>query len=363
MLIPIYVSSEKDMNKYDVVIIGGGFTGSEAAMASARNGAKTLMITISMDSIAAMPFGNILGGGKNVELLNKIKNCGSVVPEKINEYGLIKIQEAKNKESNIGGSIVVDRKKYSLKMKEVIENTENIDIRQGLVVDITIKDKGFEIIMSDYSKFCADTIVLCTGTFLNSRIFWGENVIEGGRQGEIRSLRLATNLINMGFNFFKKYIFIAPEVKKGTIDFKNANINIKNIGIEYLEVSPGEVIRRANTGKNIKKLYILPESRNSDEMYIYGFENSFSEERQEYLLKTIEGFEKVFITRPGYGIEYSCLSPFQINETLESKKVKGLFFAGRINRTCKYEESLEQGLLAGINASKKIKKVKMLRSI
>ncbi|HAJ94858.1 MAG TPA: hypothetical protein DCP02_01375, partial [Actinobacteria bacterium] len=203
-----------------------------------------------------------------------------------------------------------------------------------------------------------------TGTYLNSMIFWGENIVKGGRPGEIRSLRLIKNLIKKGLKFSKCSILSGPEIKKRTINIKKENIKcIKNEGIEYFEVFPGEFFIKANKGREITKLYILPDGRDSDEMYVYGFENSLSEDMQTNLIRKIKGFENSFITRPGYGIEYGCLSPFQTNETLESKKIKGLFFAGRINRTYKYEESLEQGLLAGINAYNKVKGIEMINSI
>ena len=352
------------MYKYDVIVIGCGFAGSEAAMASARGGAKTLMIAINMDSIATMPFGNILGNKKYREVFIRIEKYGSMIPGNIKKNSLIEIKRGKYSNNNIAGSIVIDKKRYSLKMKELIENTENLGTRQGLVTDIIIKEKSFEIITSDYLKFTADAIVLCTGTFLNSRIFWGENIIEGGRPGEIRSLRLKNNLIKKGFKFTRKCIFAAPEIKKRTINVKNVNIKcIRDKGIEYFVVFPGEVFTKVNTGKEIKNLYIIPDGIDSDEMYMKGFENSLSEDMQTDLIRKLEGFENAFITRPGYGIEYGCLSPFQINETLESIKIRGLFFAGRINRTNKYEQSLEQGLLAGINACKKVKGIEMVNSI
>lgn len=352
------------MYKYDVIIIGCGFAGSEAAMASARGGAKTLMITINMDSIATMPFGNILDIRKHREVFARIEKHGSRVPGNIKNNSLIEIQGDKNPNSNIAGSVVIDRKRYSLKMKELIENKENLETRQGLVTDIIIKEKGFEVITSDYLKCSSDAVVLCTGTFLDSKIFWGKNVVEGGRPGEIRSLRLVKNLKKKGFKFSNYCIFAAPEIKKGTIIVNNANIKyIRKKGIEYFIVFPGEVFTKVNTVRDITNLYIIPDGKDSDEMYVYGFENSLSEEMQTDLIRKLKGFENAFMTRPGYGIEYGCLSPFQINETLESKKIKGLFFAGRINRTNKYEQSLEQGLLAGINACKKIKGIEMINSI
>lgn len=350
------------MYKYDVIIIGGGFAGSEAAMASARCGSKTLMLSISLDTIAAMPFGNILGGSRYEEFFAEIEKYGSAVPGNIHSNELFKIQCSKKMDKNIDGGTVVDRKRYSFKVKETLENLKNLDTKQGLVTDIEIKGKSYEVITSDYLKYTARSVVICTGTFLNSKIFWGDNSICGGRPGEIRSLRLIKNLKEKGLKFGGTCIYAAPKIEKKTINIKNNGLkSVRNKGIEYFIVSSGKDFSPRNGKKNGPNILILPEGRDTEEMYLHGFENSLSEDMQTEFLRKIEGFENVFITRPGYGIKYRCLSPFQIDETLESKKFRGLFFAGKINRIYKYEKSLAQGLLAGLNAHRNANGIGLLK--
>jgi len=352
----------KKIYEYDVIIVGGGFAGSEAAMASARCGSKTLMLSISMDTIAAMPFGNIMGGSRYKEFFTEIEKYGSAVPGNMRINKLLILWCSKKTSINIDGSIVIDRKRYSLRAKELLENSENLDIRQGLATGIIPGSNGYEVIMSDYLKYTARSVVVCAGTFLNSRIFWGENTVEGGRPGEIRSLRLLKNLKDLGLKFGTTCIFAAPRIGKKSINLKSSGLKcVKNNGLEYFTAFTGKNFSFRDGKKHSLDIFILPEGRDTEEMYLCGFENSLSEDIQTELLRKIEGFENVFITRPGYGIKYGCLSPFQLNETLESKKFKGLFFAGKINRAYEYEESLAQGLLAGINAYRSANGIELLK--
>ena len=348
------------MYKYDVIIIGGGFAGSEAAAASARCGSKTLMLSISMDMIAVMPFGNILGGIRYKEFFKEIEKYQSAVPGNMHSNKLFKIHCSKKMDKNIDGGIVLDRKRYSFKVKETLGNLKKLDTRQGLAANVEIKNKGYEVITSDYIKYTARSVVICTGTFLNSKIFWGDNSISGGRPGEIRSLRLIKNLKEKGLKFESTCIYAAPKIEKKTINSNDLE-SVRNEGIEYFIVSAGKDFSPRDSKKYSSNIIILPEGRATEEMYLHGFENSLSEDMQTELLRKIEGLENVFITRPGYGIKYGCLSPFQLNGTLESKKYKGLFFAGKINKKYKYEESLAQGLLAGLNAHRNAKGTELIK--
>ncbi|MCD4670015.1 MAG: FAD-dependent oxidoreductase [Actinomycetia bacterium] len=351
----------KKIYEYDVIIIGGGFAGSEAAMASARSGAKTLMLSINMDTIAAMPFGNMMGSSRYKEFFTEIEKYGSAVPGNMRTNELFILRCSRQIDKNIDGGTVIDRKRYSLKVKELLENLENLDIKQGLATDIIPGSNGYKVILSDYLEYRARSVVVCTGTFLNSKIFWGKNTVEGGRPGEIRSLRLFKKLKGLDLKFGITCIFAAPKIERKSINLKNSGLKrVKNNGSEYFVAFAGKNFSFRDGKKHGSNIFILPEGRDTEEMYLYGFENSLSEDIQTELLRRIEGFENVFISRPGYGIKYGCLSPFQLNKALESKKFKGLFFAGKINKANEYEESLAQGLLAGINAYRNANGIELL---
>jgi tRNA uridine 5-carboxymethylaminomethyl modification enzyme len=345
-----------EIYKYEVVVIGGGFAGSQAAMSSAGNGAKTLIITINMDSIAVMPFGNIIGSDKNKYIIKRLENFNSVIPEVIRDISLIEIKECADINRDVIGGRVVDKKRYSLKVKELLEKTERLDTRQGLVTDIIKKQGGYEVITSDQVKYSTEAVIICPGTFLNSEIFWGENRVDAGRIGEIRSLRLYKNMENKGFKFRNTCVYTGPEVDSKTINERSRGIKkvegkknryyISFIGEDYFK--SGDLLKN-------KKFFLLPGGADTGEMYVHGFENSFSEELQIKILRNYGGLGKVAITRPGYGIRYGVLSSPQVSKSLECGKFKGMFFAGRINGTDTYEQSLIQGMVAGVNAYRRIR--------
>jgi tRNA uridine 5-carboxymethylaminomethyl modification enzyme len=345
-----------EIYKYEVVVIGGGFAGSQAAMSSAVNGAKTLMISINLDSVSVMPFGNIIGSDKSKHIIKKMEKFKSVIPKVISDKSLIEIKETTGIDRNIIGGRIIDKKRYSLKIKELLEKTDGLDTRQGLVVDIIKESDGYRVITSDNVKYSTKVVILCTGTFLNSEIFWGKNRIDAGRIGEIRSLRLYKNMKNKDFKFRKKCIYTAPEIDRKTINTKSSNIiEIKNHGsVYYISFDEGDSFKPGDLIKS-KNLVLLPAGADTGEMYVYGFENGFSEESQIRILRNYGGLGRVEITKPGYGIRYWVLSSPKASRTHECEKFKGMFFAGRINGTNTYEHSLIQGMVAGINASRRTK--------
>lgn len=386
-------------NEYGVIVIGAGHAGCEAALASARNGSKTLIITISMDSIALLPCNSAVGGPGRGQLVREIDALGGEIGKNVDKSYI------HNRMLNISKGpalrtvrAIVDKKRYFLYMKQVLENQENLDLKQGLVAKIEKFDNKYKLITTDESFYVGKCIVIATGTFLRGKIFWGKYEREAGRQGEINSIKLPGYLENMGYKFGRLRTETPPRVDKKTVDFNNIRAQkydelpemfsfdnvydgreqlnnhityiekecidfiVKNIEkssiyeISLKSESPKycpSIEDKVSSFKNRKRhqIFIQAEGKDTNEMYLHGLFTTFSEDIQEGIIKRIKGLEKAEITRPGYGVEYDYLIPGQLNINLESKKHKNIFFAGQINGTTGYEEAAAQGIIAGINAS------------
>ena len=339
---------KKKCLNYDVVVIGGGFSGSEASMACARRGLRTLIISINMDTVSSMQFGNILNWKQYGHLFNLMREKGSNTPLIVSNNKVFEINEDKGALKKLIGSVVIDRKRYSLNIKEILEKQKNLDTRQGLAVDVKKASHGYFVRTSDYLRFVCSSVIICTGTYLDARIIWGENKKEGGRPGEIRSFRLYENLKKNAIDFRKKVVMSSPKILKGSINKRSSNIRIlRHKEVEFYSVLSGGKEKSDGTMRDI---FIIPEGIDTEEMYVYGFENMISEDEQLKRLRMIKGLEDVYMVRPGYGINYSYISPCQTNGDLELKGSEGLFFAGRVNGAETYEECMAHGLVAGLNA-------------
>jgi len=390
-------------NMYDVIVIGAGHAGCEATIASAKNGAKTLIITINMDSIAMMPCNSAVGGPGRGQLVREIDVLGGEIAKNADKNFI----HSRMLNTSRGPAVqalraIVDKRRYFLSMKYVLEEKKLLDLKQGLVVDINKEADGYKVITSDDKCYRCKCIVIATGTFLDGKIFWGNYEINAGRQGEIPSNRLAINLKKMGFKFGRLKTETPPKVDKKTINKKILKIQsydkfpemfsyenrydgreqlenyISYVDKECIEYIMKNIKKSANYShkmgsegpkycpsiedkvkrfKNKKRhlVFIQPEGRDTNEMYLHGLHTTFSEEIQLGIIKRIKGLENAKITRPGYGVEYDYLMPFQINNNLESKLYENIFYAGQVNGTTGYEEAASQGIIAGINAARRAK--------
>jgi len=385
---------------YDVVVIGAGHAGCEAALASAGNNSKTLLITINLDGVLLMPSGNELGGPGKYTIIRKIDSSGGEILKNIKEnYINARVEVNKRASSFKELTFLVDERRYSLKIKKVLENQKNLDLRQGLAVGVSRKGDKLELRTGDGIAYGANSIIFCTGSFLGARIFWGKYEIEAGRQGEICSKSLLASLKKMGFKFALRKIFTAPVIDKKTITKKKLekqSWEISDVDFLYKNgfKSPGgrniyfsytdekfidfivknkdkilygrdrerQKIGNAQTAREEffdglcregKRIGAYPLGKNTNELYLKGLENDLSEELQLEMIRRISGFGNAEMTRPGYGIEYNYLIKSQVDSEMESKRVKGIFFAGKLNGVDSYEESAEQGVVSGINASKR----------
>lgn len=394
------IKSKKD-KRYDVIVIGGGHSGCEAALSSARNEARTLLISINMDGIALMPFGGKLGGPTKGQLVEEINDMGGEIL-KNTKKNYLNIRRVEDPERPFTRTLqaVVDRRRYFLTIKEVLEKQEYLDLRQGLVKAIKKDKKGLRLVTSDDTVYECSSLIICAGTFLRGNVIWGKNIIEAGRQGEINSKRLATSLEDLDFRFIRNRKFTAPMVDRKTIDLSKLKkepldhhsimLSGKKIFIkrkqlnnyiacterewaEYLlktvkseeEYYKDKGWRKIGNGVSVEgkvvqsngeecfRIFIQPVGMDTNEMYLQGLETMLSEEVQEEMIKKIKGFEEAEMTRPGYAVEYDCLAPGQIDLNLESKILKDIFFAGHINGTSGYEEAAAQGIVAGLNAAGK----------
>jgi tRNA uridine 5-carboxymethylaminomethyl modification enzyme len=339
--------------KYDVIVAGGGLSGSAAACAASSSGLRTLLISINMDSLAAMQFGNYFTPDDIKSSLNRLEYHGSLIPNIIKKNILAEISGKEKTFEDLGGFWIIDRKRFALQIKEMLERQKDLETRQGLVAEVRDDERGLTVRTSDSLKIKAKAVIICSGTFLNARMYWGENIIKAGRPGEIFSSKLYKNLVGRGLKFKTGKLFSAPKILRNTINRNADNIQINKSGKAYLYAVSD--ISEIDQGWKGKKLFLIPEGMETEEMYVYGFENDLAEVDQIEMLENIKGLEKIYMTRPGYRIEYRCLSPNEIKKDMESKTTKKLFFAGKITGIDSYGGSLLQGFTSGINASRAIK--------
>ncbi|CCI86817.1 tRNA uridine 5-carboxymethylaminomethyl modification enzyme MnmG [Lactobacillus gigeriorum DSM 23908 = CRBIP 24.85] len=391
-----------DSNEYDVIVVGAGHAGSEAALASARMGQKTLLLTIGLDMVAFMPCNPSVGGPAKGTVVREIDALGGEMGKNIDAtYIQMRMLNTGKGPAVRALRAQADKWEYHEHMKDTIENTPNLTLRQAVVDELVVEDgicRG--VITNTGAKYHAKAVVLTTGTAARGRIFIGELNYSSGPNNTLPAIKLSENLEKLGFKLRRFKTGTPPRVNGNTIDYSkteeepgdeiprhfsyetrdedylknqiscwmtytndethkiiNANLDrspmfsgdIVGVGPRYCPSIETKVVRFAD--KDRHQLFLEPEGKKTKEVYVGDFSTSMPEEVQLEMLHTVAGLEHAEMMRPGYAIEYDVIDPWQLKHTLETKHIKNLFTAGQMNGTSGYEEAAGQGLIAGINAA------------
>lgn len=389
--------------EYDVAVVGAGHAGCEAGLAAARLGMKTVLFSISLENVANMPCNPHIGGSSKGHLVREIDALGGEMAKNIDKT-MIQIKMLNTSKGPAVHSLraQADRKKYQAEMKHTLEKQENLEIKQGEIVDIQVENGQVKAIETNVGAiYQVKTIILATGTYLKGKIYIGEFSQESGPDGVAAANRLSDCLTKLGIPLVRFKTGTPARINRRSIDFSKMEVQKGDEGIEafsfenekrnipqvdcyltYTNEKTHEVIRQnlhrsplyagkiEGTGprycpsiedkvvrfadKPRHQAFVEPVGLDTEEMYIQGMSSSLPEEVQIALYRTIPGLEKAEFTRPAYAIEYDCINPSNLKLTLEYRGIDGLFMAGQINGTSGYEEAACQGLIAGINASLKI---------
>jgi tRNA uridine 5-carboxymethylaminomethyl modification enzyme len=389
--------------QYDVIVVGAGHAGVEAALAAARMGCQTLCLTINLDMVAFMPCNPSIGGPAKGHVVREIDALGGEMARNIDKtYIQMRMLNTGKGPAVHALRAQADKFLYQHEMKKTLEQTPNLTLRQGMVEELIVEDGvcvGVKV--KTGAAYRANAVVLTTGTYLRGKIILGELIYESGPNNQQPSVRLAEHLKELGFDLVRFKTGTPPRVHRDSIDFSKTEIQpgdekpkffsyetkqgvpdqlpcwltytseytheiindnlhrapmfsgaIEGTGPRYCPSIEDKIVRFADKPKH--QIFLEPEGRNTLEYYVQGLSTSMPEEVQLNILRSIPGMEKVEMMRAGYAIEYDAMVPTQLWPTLETKRLPGLFTAGQINGTSGYEEAAGQGVMAGINAARKV---------
>ncbi|RRD93671.1 tRNA uridine-5-carboxymethylaminomethyl(34) synthesis enzyme MnmG [Clostridiales bacterium COT073_COT-073] len=391
----------------DVIVIGGGHAGVEAALAAARSNLKTILFAVSLDSIAMLPCNPSIGGTSKGHLVREVDALGGEMGKNIDKTYIQSrmLNQAKGPAVH-SLRAQADKHAYSKEMKKTLENTANLKIKQTEVVDILVNEnrqvEGVKVISGGIYQ--AKVVIIATGTYLKARCIYGEVSIDSGPNGLQAANHLSEKLRSLGIELYRFKTGTPARVDRRTIDFSqleeqpgdqnvvpfsfetkeedikreqiscwlaytnqdtaeiiNANLDrsplyggvIEGTGPRYCPSIEDKIVRFAD--KERHQIFVEPEAASTNEMYLAGLSSSLPEDVQIKMIRTLKGFENCEIMRIGYAIEYDCINPLQLKPTLEFKTISGLFSAGQFNGSSGYEEAAAQGIIAGINAVAYIK--------
>lgn len=390
-----------DGGSYDVIVVGAGHAGVESALAAARMGSKTLMITINLDMVAFMPCNPSIGEPAKGHVVREIDALGGEMGRNIDKT-FIQMRMLNTGKAVHALRAQADKFSYQHKMKETMENERNLTMRQGMVDRLIVEDdKCVGVVTQTGTEYRAKAVVLTTGTYLRGKVIMGELMYESGPNNQQPSLKLSEHLRELGFDLVRFKTGTPPRVHKDTIDFSKTEIQpgddepkffsyetessdneqlpcwltytsvethqiindnlhrapmfsgvIEGTGPRYCPSIEDKIVRFSDKPKH--QIFLEPEGKNTSEYYVQGLSTSLPEDVQLAVLRSIPGMEKVEMMRNGYAIEYDAMVPTQLWPSLETKRLPGLFTAGQINGTSGYEEAAGQGVMAGINAARKV---------
>lgn len=388
---------------YDVIVVGAGHAGSEAALAAARMGCNTLMVTINLDMIAFMPCNPSIGGPAKGHVVREIDALGGEMGRNIDKtYIQMRMLNTGKGPAVHALRAQADKFLYQHTMKETMEKEPNLTLQQGMVERLLVEgDQCVGVVTMTGAEYRAKAVVLTTGTYLRGKVIMGELTYESGPNNQQPSVQLSHHLKELGFELVRFKTGTPPRVHKDTIDFSQTEIQpgdekvkffsyetrdsdneqlpcwltytsesthqvinenlhrapmftgiIEGTGPRYCPSIEDKIVRFADKPKH--QIFLEPEGKNTSEYYVQGLSTSMPEDVQLKMLRSIPGLQNVKMMRNGYAIEYDAMVPTQLWPTLETKRLPGLFTAGQINGTSGYEEAAGQGIMAGINAARKV---------